>query len=57
VTIQTIATPPTRMTGTITATTAIDRGIRVSRRCSQSATGEMRNASNHARKKIRMRWK
>ena len=48
---------PIRITGTITAMTATGRGRRVRRRWSQSATGETRKASSHAKKKIRMRRK
>ena len=50
----TITRAHTRMTGTMTATTATGRGRRVSRRWSQSATGETRNASSQAKKKMRM---
>jgi hypothetical protein len=45
---------PITMIGTSTATTATGRGRRVRRRWSQSAAGDMRNASNQAKKKIRM---
>ena len=47
-------TAPIRMTGTITAITAIGRGSRVKRRWRKSATGEMRNASSQAKKKMRI---
>ena len=50
----TITRALTRMTGTMTAMTATGRGRRVSRRWSQSATGETRNASSQAKKKMRM---
>lgn len=52
--IRTITNAPIRMTGTIIAITAIARGIRVRRRWRKSATGEMRNASSQAKKKMRI---